>query len=1019
MKFLVILLFFFLTTAYAQSPWYFGTGEAVNLTNGTKFANGIKNISGALNPTATAVNAPAGSMYFATTGIIYVKQDAGSTTNWTALGFGSGNVVGPASATSNAIPRFNLTTGKILKDSGVIISDAGVITSPVTNGDVTIQPNGSGLLQTASIRNIGRVTNALSQNIASTLGENSTLKLGVAKNMRLNNFGLLSVSLLETNYSGAIPPLGGQEITLVNVSGHSIMLNNLTGTATSTSKQINTGMGRNYTLAERASVSLVYNDQETVWEIIAPPTYSKLDLVYQTPNGPDSASWTTGNNATFLGAGTISGIFTDNTATPLQGSGSYKYTQAAGSLNDYVVSRTQAVPKRFRGNNAVVTFPYTYDGADNDMELIVYDVTNAAIINASVQKNIKATGATQGFFRMPIVIPATCLNIRFGFRTRVLNSGKIFEFASLEASSNVLADVSTVTAWQSYTPTFTGFGSPSAIEFFWRQVGENIEVKGKFTSGVSTTTEARISLPNNYTSAGVSKIPTIQVAGYAGKNASTVTVIPLIEPSATYLTFGQQIATGNGAFTKTNGDSLVVNGSQLGFTATVPVAGLQGVTSIYSLPSQDTSRVGEIIFSSNPTAPSGFISALTSSIGLSGATFNGESYYSLYENLWNLAGTTTTAGHVYRISSAKGASALADWTALKTITIDYATNGAFIRAKTAARGAGAYESSDNLSHRHNLYSTNAGGAVQQLANAASAAVAGVSAGTGFSYVQNAPANGNPYVDVSGGTESKPNAVSLYVYIRFSASSEIIIGKFNGLESCADSTVCTSNFSAVISPAATTSWSSEGVNFIASCGNGSTGDVSCIYKTPIFTVVPSVGCTINAVDAGGTLSCAVTASSSSGFTVRTKYHLTSGATGPNPYLFTVFVNKAGVDAVASAKTALAVASDANIKSIGSVGVDVQSLNFGSGAVCGTTCTTGSCSLCNKIGSKITAVNWIGVGIYQPVGIDLNKYNCTGAGTSSGGILLPLAYDRTVNYLYARSGSTATDINTASLICIGIP
>jgi hypothetical protein len=182
--------------------------------------------------------------------------------------------------------------------------------------------------------------------------------------------------------------------------------------------------------------------------------------------------------------------------------------------------------------------------------------------------------------KVPFISSSTSNGISIEASTSI--TGNVYIDDAFVGAVDLKTDVSTVTAWQSYTPTFTGFGSPSAIEFFWRQVGENIEVKGKFTSGVSTTTEARISLPNNYTSAGVSKIPTIQVAGYAGKNASTVTVIPLIEPSVTYLTFGQQIGTGSGAFTKTNGDSLVVNGSQLGFTATVPVAGLQGVTSIYS-----------------------------------------------------------------------------------------------------------------------------------------------------------------------------------------------------------------------------------------------------------------------------------------------------------------------------------------------------------------------------------------------------------------------------------------------------
>ena len=76
------LLFLLSFSANAQSPWYYGSGEAVNLENGIKYKNGIKNIAGALDPSATAVNAPIGSLYESTNGNLYVKKDARITTNW-------------------------------------------------------------------------------------------------------------------------------------------------------------------------------------------------------------------------------------------------------------------------------------------------------------------------------------------------------------------------------------------------------------------------------------------------------------------------------------------------------------------------------------------------------------------------------------------------------------------------------------------------------------------------------------------------------------------------------------------------------------------------------------------------------------------------------------------------------------------------------------------------------------------------------------------------------------------------
>lgn len=47
---------------------------------------------------------------------------------FSTIGGGSGNVVGPASATDNAIVRFDATTGKLVQNSGAIIADTGDVT---------------------------------------------------------------------------------------------------------------------------------------------------------------------------------------------------------------------------------------------------------------------------------------------------------------------------------------------------------------------------------------------------------------------------------------------------------------------------------------------------------------------------------------------------------------------------------------------------------------------------------------------------------------------------------------------------------------------------------------------------------------------------------------------------------------------------------------------------------------------------------------------------------------------------
>lgn len=71
------------------------------------------------------------------TGIGDFLRDDGT---WAAVAGGGGDVVGPAGATDNAVARYDLTTGKLLQDSVVIITNAGAVsgvTSLSASGAVT------------------------------------------------------------------------------------------------------------------------------------------------------------------------------------------------------------------------------------------------------------------------------------------------------------------------------------------------------------------------------------------------------------------------------------------------------------------------------------------------------------------------------------------------------------------------------------------------------------------------------------------------------------------------------------------------------------------------------------------------------------------------------------------------------------------------------------------------------------------------------------------------------------------
>jgi len=61
---------------------------------------------------------------------LYCENSSGVVTLLASASGASGDVVGPASSTDNAIVRFDLTTGKLVQNSGVTIDDSNNLTLP-------------------------------------------------------------------------------------------------------------------------------------------------------------------------------------------------------------------------------------------------------------------------------------------------------------------------------------------------------------------------------------------------------------------------------------------------------------------------------------------------------------------------------------------------------------------------------------------------------------------------------------------------------------------------------------------------------------------------------------------------------------------------------------------------------------------------------------------------------------------------------------------------------------------------
>ena len=142
--------------------------------------------------------------------------------------------------------------------------------------------------------------------------------------------------------------------------------------------------------------------------------------------------------------------------------------------------------------------------------------------------------------------------------------------------ANLKASIPLITTPVSWTPTFTGFGTVSNVNARSWRIGAELFFEITFTSGVSTATEARVSLGFNGTDGNVttaSNYPTLQHVSVISQTTGDLPVLRcLVEDSKTYLVFGVS-GPGTSPLAKRNGDVVASNGWVLSFKGSVRIQG--------------------------------------------------------------------------------------------------------------------------------------------------------------------------------------------------------------------------------------------------------------------------------------------------------------------------------------------------------------------------------------------------------------------------------------------------------------
>ena len=177
----------------------------------------------------------------------------------------------------------------------------------------------------------------------------------------------------------------------------------------------------------------------------------------------NAADMSSGNNATFLGGGVLAGTLVDNTATQIAGSRSLQYTQAVGSLNDYVATPIFNIDRKEAGNTNGVSCFFTYTGNKDDIKVVVYDDTNDAVISSNLDLLSNPGNPTR--FSTSFSVPSGVTELRFGFQVVVENAGAILVIDEIQLTSDPFRYkdllIEEVIAYDGYS----GVGSDSRLRF--------------------------------------------------------------------------------------------------------------------------------------------------------------------------------------------------------------------------------------------------------------------------------------------------------------------------------------------------------------------------------------------------------------------------------------------------------------------------------------------------------------------------------------------------------------------------
>lgn len=175
---------------------------------------------------------------------------------------------------------------------------------------------------------------------------------------------------------------------------------------------------------------------------------------------------TLGNDPVFDNGGAIAStcVISTTAADLIDGPRVYKCTQAAGSLNDFIVTEIINIPQGFRGGEIGYEFRYKYDGDDDDIEFKAKCTTSGDIITTEgptdlkIKKFITTSGGSKPAAGN-IFVKDTCTQVEVGFQVITENNTAELLWDVMKITPNLSVSSKTLEHQDIYFDGQAGHGS--------------------------------------------------------------------------------------------------------------------------------------------------------------------------------------------------------------------------------------------------------------------------------------------------------------------------------------------------------------------------------------------------------------------------------------------------------------------------------------------------------------------------------------------------------------------------------